>query len=548
MDLCGVFVPAETLSAVFETLVVEDVKRARHVCKIWNDLSTPFLLPIIYLSTQLKDRENLTQISHHPTLRKSVREIIYDSTVYVDSLQRSGDLWRKYLCSSLPSCRADQTYSEEAVSRGFSVYAEAYSVQEGLFDYCGRYLTRPADDASRPKHFNEMLFEPRFLDHIAEFLPDDLVRLVRALPKMPNVTRMILSDRRWTSRKGQYRCLPRMSPYRRQGFIFGVQNQGVPGLEQVVHHPQEWPDDHHAYYDPNQWRGFRVIIQAIAMAETHNVKHFSVQSGDEGSGLAWGALADTLQEHGLLDRAFHNLKSLELKIDRTQPESNEWCSALGHGRLARTLASIQGLERLSIGLNKTFMSLEIDSPGFEHMSLTGLVGQHQWQHLRYVYFADMMVSQQELLDFLARHRKTLCHLVLSCVQFPGAEVLPDFNEDDDMGPYINNPFIAGHRTNQGRLEGWYNYLRALAEHDLNLQTFSLILEQSLTRKERLWFHACNENDILQLLRSGGKDRHSSICSHDQDFEENKPLTRPQSALWMNTSTRILGCNGYDEYE
>ncbi|KAL8929298.1 MAG: hypothetical protein Q9208_001381 [Pyrenodesmia sp. 3 TL-2023] len=539
--------PAETLAAVFKTIDVEDVKRVRHVCKTWNDLSTPFLLPTIHLSTQSSDREKLTQISQHPTLRKSVREIIYDSTVY-DKHLLNRDHRRKNLGGSPRSCRANQTYSEEAVSRGHSAYKDAYAVQQALAQYCGPNLTRHTDNPFRPKKFKDMLFEPRSLDHVAEYLPDDLVRLVRALPLMPNVTRMTLSDRRWTSHKDLYRSLPKMSPYGgRQGFIFGLHNQGIPDLEQVIHYPQEWPCEHRPHYDKNHWRGFRVIAQALAMAKTHNVKHFSVQSGDEGTGLAWGVLADTLQESGLFGLAFQNLRSLDLKIDISHPETGNGYSVLFHGSLARGLASIQNLEQLSLGLNKSFIEQEVDAQGLESMSLAGLLGQHYWQHLHYVCFSDLMVSQQELLDFLVRHRQTLCHLVLSCVQFPGAEVLlddDDEDEEDDVDEYMDDLSTKSDPTNEERLQDWYDYLRSLAQHELNLRSFSLSLENSTPRKERLWFHACSKEDVLQLLVSGGEDRHTFACTHDKEFTETKPLMRPRKALWMPTSTRILGYDGY----
>ncbi|KAL8755281.1 MAG: hypothetical protein Q9184_004846 [Pyrenodesmia sp. 2 TL-2023] len=491
MDSAPVPIPAEVLIMIFKNLSSGEIKNIRLVCTKFNHLSSPFLLQSIYLSSQLHDRENLTQISDHPFFRTTVQEIIFDSTLYCEDLLHPVEYHNLIGLSSqtYPTTGLQRT---AAVTRGYKEYRSRNLAQNSCAQYDGLYLTRLGDDSHPPDSLEEMIFDPQSLDQAARLLPDDLIRLIRALPRLPNVTRFILSDQRWVTNKYRCRGISRMSDtYGPQEHTFAVHHMGIPDCEKVIVDPRPWPRTIFGHTNKHWWRGFRVLTQALAMAERHNVSELSVRSGDEYDGLNWEVLANQLKEPNLLPGAFKHLKSIDLKIATPlyAGEEWEWYGAIADGSLARALASAQHLEDLSIHFDSAMGDCREED--ITLMSLADMFGRHPWQHLRRVSFAEIIVSQQELLDWLFQYHQTLRQVTLSSVLF-----------------YIPHgwDYIKGHKLHE-----WADCLRSMATCMLELQSITVIPSWAKTKDEL--YHACNRDAALRLLCSGGADIPAASCEH-----------------------------------
>ncbi|KAL8708345.1 MAG: hypothetical protein Q9225_007613 [Loekoesia sp. 1 TL-2023] len=494
MDFRGSFVPPEILLAIVKLVSRRDISNLRQVCKTLNEYSTRFLIRRVYLSTHWKDRENLTRISQHPVLSKSVREIVYDATNYEDYWL---DLcyYQEFFGGGKSPCIGEQSYTKISVTRGHALYKQAYSDQAMLAEYCKPFLTRSMDNDTRPSDFEAMLFDPQCLYQVAEFLPDDLLRLVRALPRMPNVTHVTLSDCRWTKHRNRYHHLDDWAPATSPEYTFAIQNEGSKGLEAVVLDPRPWPNPHEDFppmHDRDRYRGFRVITQALAMTRNRSVTHFAVKRGQSSSGLAWEMFDVPLREGRALSISFRHLKSIVLKFDTSK--ANGRVTQNSKSFLPSCLASAMGLEQLTIELEEDVRGIDTTA-----ISFIGLVGHHHWERLRSVSFAHVTFPIKEFLDFLLRHHHSLRSLALESV-FMALE--PRASATDRESLY-----------QEGIL------FRSMALCKLNLETLT-VQTGTYYPMTRSWYHACNADDVLKLLHSEGQwcqERPLVRCSHDVNY-------------------------------
>lgn len=494
MDFHGSFVPPEILLAIVKLVSRRDISNLRQVCKTLNEYSTRFLIRRVYLSTHWKDRENLTRISQHPVLSKSVEEIVYDATNYEDYWL---DLryYQEFFGGGKSPCIGEQSYTKISVTRGHALYKQAYSDQAMLAEYCKPFLTRSMDDDTRPSDFEAMLFDPQYLYQVAEFLPDDLLRLVRALPRMPNVTHVTLSDRRWTKHHSRYHHLDDWAPATCPEYTFAIQNEGSKGLEAVVLDPRPWPSQHEDFppmYDRDWYRGFRVITQALAMTRNRSVTHFDVKRGQPSSGLAWEMFDIPLRDGRALSISFRHLRSIVLQLDTSNPDG--LANKTSKSFLPSCLASAYGLEQLTIELEEDVS--EVDT---KVTSFTGLMGQHHWQHLRSVSFAHITFPMKEFLVFLLRHRVSLRSLALGNV----------FMEPESWASAMDRESLYQCEI----------LFQSMAQCKLNLETLT-VRTGTYYGMTGSWYHACNADAVLKLLHSGGQwcqERPLVRCSHDMKY-------------------------------
>lgn len=90
MDFVNVHLPLEILCSICQCLKVKDIQRARLACRALNIAASPFLIHSVWISSRPRDLETLSAISRHKVFSKSVREIIYDATVYESEFLEPG--------------------------------------------------------------------------------------------------------------------------------------------------------------------------------------------------------------------------------------------------------------------------------------------------------------------------------------------------------------------------------------------------------------------------------------------------------------------------
>ncbi|KAL8825072.1 MAG: hypothetical protein Q9170_007940 [Blastenia crenularia] len=492
------------LVAIVKNLPPEGVKNIRRTCKLLDHYSAPYLIQKVYISTQLKDREALTRISQHPLLRLGIEEIVYDATNYEECDPKS---YMDFFGGGREIGLAGQSYSRFSVIRGHAIYEEAYLEQRALRQYRGPLLTRAMDDHLRPPRFEEILLNPRCLYEVAEFLPDDLVRLVRAIPRMPKITRVTLSDRRWTKHPRRYRHGSPTRPWFDRPTTFAILNQRSQGVEAVTLDPRPWAgalEDHSTRFNRDWYRGFRVITQALAMTANSNISKLAVQRDSVMSGLYWKMFESSPTEAIILGQSFRYLKIIELKLDTdisgAAASAGDLWSTRGSVRcIANALSSAVQLEHLTIKLDQGVWE---NHPYPRPTSFEDLMGQHHWNRLCSITFAGAVFSRNAFLDFILRHRRSLQHISLDQVL-----MAPEAWSPDSWSANI---------WEQGVQYGydWKNFFKSLAECKPNLHSITVLTNAYHKQDERA-YHACNPYAVVQLLESGGEHRPPvASCAHD----------------------------------
>jgi len=514
MDFGPSHVPAELLDAIVRMLPVADLKNVRQVCSGLAAIASQFLFQTVYISTQLQDRENLASVSNHAFIRHNVREIIYDST---------------YMCSTEPLDRdrlikanykrlfwnggfrlADADYTKAAIERGFNRYQAGLQDQVNLAEYCGAHLTKLVNSDTLPNNFPALLEDPKYHAAMAVYLPDDLVRLVEALPKMPNVRRFAVSDCRHTSNDKHYRF-----SYFAEADIegipditFSIRNKGIRGLDAVVLDPRPWPEpmeEEDPDSDRSWYRGFSVLMQAASMTNMKRLESFNVESNHDLCGLSHSILDMSSSELRHATNAFGNLKTIKLWID-SRPVIDRrpgmagypatfhvWSQTLESKSIAVVLSAAIHLETLELG----FEDAVCDTP-CEVTSFANLVGTGTWPRLRSLRLGHMVMHENEFLDFFKRHSQTLQSLWLQQVALFSARASQH----------------GEHRPAHG---SWGSTFRSMATNNLALTSFGMHFHVlggwDISNAECIKHHAHGATEVLEFFQSGGTDQKKKLCGH-----------------------------------
>ncbi len=508
MDLGHASVPAELLNAIVQNLPVSDLKNVRLVCKHLAVVASQSLFQTVYISTQLRDRENLAFISDHPIFRHNVKEIVYDAT-YMPSIE---PLWGHRLSKAnykkLFWARgyrlAGAVYSQAAIERGFNRYQASLMDQNDLAKYCGPNLTNPINYATLPLNFQLLLEDPQFHTAMAIYLPDDLVRLVEALPKMPNVRRFAVSDWRYTRNDKHYTYsfaedahiegIPNIN--------FSIQDKGIRGLDAVVLDPRPWPEPTEDLYPDNDrswYRGFSVLMQAASMTNMQRLEAFNIDCDNDLSGLSHSILDMSATELHHATNAFRNLRTIKLKIDSREVTDcrpgmtgfHMWDQTLDSGSIAVVLSAATQLETLELELDDAICDELTEVPSF-----AALIGTGTWPRLRSLSLGHMALFENEFLEFFSRHVQTLQSLRL---------------EQIDLGPINRVTHHQGPRVSHT----WGNAFQSMAANNLALTKFDMHYHVlggfDISRAHCIKLRARGADEVFQLFQSGGIKQKKKMC-------------------------------------
>ena len=504
MDFGPSYVPAELLVAVIQMLPVVDLKRIRQVCRGLDAVASQFLFESIYISTQLRDRENLTSISNHPTLSQTVKEIIYDSTYVCITNPLTGQRLNKTNYLELFSF-VDETISKAAIGRGFNRFQACLRDQMDIIAYCGEDLTNPRDAAALPANFSSLLEDHRSHAAVAIYLPEVLVRLVDALPKLPNTRRFAVSDRRHTKNRKH-----RSFAFRDDGIrgapnlTYSIQNKGIRGWDAAVLDPRPWPEpgeNDDPKSDRSWYRGFSVLMQAASMTNMNRLESFKIECDSERSGLSHSILDMSSSELHHAINVFRNMRTIDLKIDSKtvgdrrpgMTGDQTWPRTLESGSIAKILSAATHLETLKLELEDAFC----DTPG-EIPSLTNLLGTETWPHLRHLRLGHMVLHENQFLKFFNRQ----CH-TLQSLRLEQIALFPD--------RWVTE------REENSTCRRWGNIFRTMAANHIVLTSFDMHFHTwddfNFTRAECIRHHARGAIEVLQLLESGGTKRKRRPCGY-----------------------------------
>lgn len=74
--------PPELLGRIFSFLDYEAVAASRLVCRLFNELSSPYLITSVVFALRHKEITKLLAIADHPVFHKNVVELIYDASFF----------------------------------------------------------------------------------------------------------------------------------------------------------------------------------------------------------------------------------------------------------------------------------------------------------------------------------------------------------------------------------------------------------------------------------------------------------------------------------
>lgn len=478
--------PLEILTNIIRNLPLKDIKNLRQACRTLDSIAVHFLFKEIYLSSQLRDRERLTAVSEHPIFSKSVEKVIYDSTFITPrSLFANGRMNKSnYLNTCYPGL-GGKDYTRVAVLRGFQSFEASYLQQETLADYDDDELTHRRFEDSHPSNFSSLLESIEDFPKVAQFLPDDLIRLVQSLPRMPNVRHFEISDCRYTRDPDRYRrqCVLGGSSSVRD-MTFCIRNEGTRGVEEVILDPRPWFDQDEVgrmRIMSSCFRGFYVLTQAASMTKRENIESFRVLRDSTESGLPSQTFFMRTRQLYHAEQAFCYLKSIKLKIchvDMVHPFSPN--------RFSTILASAKQLKDLDICLDhKSSPASRNKIPTFNK-----IIGIQYWPELRSATFGSMNLGDASFLHFCRNHRHTLTSLRLERVSLPSN--LTD--QPDDGAP---------------PLPKWHRMFKAMAHPDSVLSVFTF---RDIDASETEYLHSCGDRDALyNFLESGGASTLPTSC-------------------------------------
>ena len=116
-----VYLPCELKAAVLAQLEKRDLKSVRLVSKEWNAVATEPLFDRVYISCWAQDMEAFKNITSHPVISASVRELVHDVSLfqkkmrfkdYVDGITQNVDFMKKLSRPDAPLDSADVQMNE----------------------------------------------------------------------------------------------------------------------------------------------------------------------------------------------------------------------------------------------------------------------------------------------------------------------------------------------------------------------------------------------------------------------------------------------------
>lgn len=504
MDFGRNFVPAEILVEIIRRLPKKDIKSIRQTSKCLHAIATRYLFASVYISSRLKDREAFTAISEHHVFRHLVTELVYDSTnISFLEGQEQFNLNKTSYTRFLTGCQSSPRpieFSKAALGRGFKSFAVRFEEHQTLAEYDGEELThwspfrRPPDSRRSDGNFSSLLMDKSSLSAVANYLPDDLVRLLKGIPRMPKLKHFVISDTRYAknTKHRVHSCWDYEGGDIRE-LTLTINNKGIRGADEIILDPRPWPSRLEEWppgdCDRTWYRGFPVLMQAASMLSMTTLESFTVERDCSKSGISHIMFHMSPQRLRHTMNAFSHLKTIQLKIHTTRFEGTCWRDTVANGSLAHVLEAARYLQDLDLRLDSLSCETDYLVPFGE------IVGSGCWPDLRKVALANMALSldQNGFLQFFNRHHQTLHYLWVEDIV-----ILSD----------------KWHLSNGAKQihENWAQTFRSMANDDIQLRKFSFLNTHFPSENNFGLFHSCDLATIVRFFSSGGRENQKSVST------------------------------------
>ena len=473
-------VPAEILLYIFRLFFIRDIQNLRLACKAFDSIASLFLLRSLWISPSSRDHEKLLAISQHALFSQTVEEICYDASQSlekdpIDGRPLSRAQYIRRFSGTWPEKTLGLKMSKYAANRGYQVYKR-----------------RLDEEKAAATHSN----------HDAPY-SSDLATLLVALPRMHRVKRLVISDQRYS----------RMDPTATNTFLTSwnfscrIEHQGIRGSEAIVLKPRCWvsnDEDYPPFQDRQAHRGFPVMMQAASMLNLTRLESISVDRHSEASGLSYEVFDMSASELQHTLRAFSHLKTLSLKINSIAAPivfgaparaDAQWAAMIRRGTLAQLCSAAPGLESLEIQFDGDSPVEDEYTCSNKGLSLIKLFNDSTWPNLTSLTLGWMTIPNNDLLDFLYRHRTTLRRLRLN-----GLAVFP---EDFAAAAAAAVEAIPHYDGAQGSLGDLFKSMAERGELKLEFLDVSAPPADEEGSGYGLDFVSEDKEEIGRFLRSGG---------------------------------------------
>ncbi|EEH02618.1 predicted protein [Histoplasma capsulatum G186AR] len=367
----------ETLSVeivikILENLSKETLKVVRLTSKELSALASPLLFNRVYASSHLHDLEVLSSISRHPVLSLHVREIVFCGMFFHSSGIKTNN-------KSIP---------EDDLENGRQYYK------------------------SRLDEQNETLSSK-----------EDLVIISTALARMPNIQMVVLTNHWLPTRDLLNHCDYETRVYGPEGQYgegpYGDARSGGP-LSRCYPRFAEKPDGWQQFIPGKISKyiridhGFTVMCQALSIAQVP-VQMLSIDYSDPVMmdtaaipGIYVGSFCVTLRMLNHFINAFRHLRKMSFSLflygfdhdcdmsDDMDNHTDEWL-ALMEGNVAKVFTAATDLEELAIDFTDKM----------HRITLNNFWGDHTWHRLRSLKLFRKRMYQNEMVELIRRHCKTL---------------------------------------------------------------------------------------------------------------------------------------------
>jgi hypothetical protein len=418
--LTSPIIPPELWSEIACHLPSRSIPAFRLISRQHASAGARFLVPYLYLSLNPLDLKRLSEVADHPIIRLSVTELRYDCTGY------------------------GEIKSKEEYLKAFNIVrttSSRASLERGYEQYCRNAEARQTAMERRDSQEDWIYHVPAYCEHDPGWhanIPDDLTTLLYALQRLPKLSNMCLTERRYENNPTTQGWLSRAS-YTHHTMVYGPESLNMLTLDPTLMLQHHYGDEAPYTVDNVQrvYRGLFIMTQALSFVPQQTLTSFttnmSVESSHDGrrGGVPHLLFSMSSPQLNHVKKAFTNLKKLHLHLvldNKTcgkrwgaPPEfyhpAGTSISQETHTNatecLIQILKAASGLHTLELAIDLDFFKDVLDgAPSFH-----SLLHSQTWPALRSVHLRGKTLTRDALLQFIARHCSTVRELTIQNAEF-----------------------------------------------------------------------------------------------------------------------------------
>jgi hypothetical protein len=402
--------PAELCAYIVSYLPNRDRKSLRLTSRTLRD-RTPLRIDRVFLSANARNVDVFRAIADHETLCQGVTEIIWDDACLAESIRHYDD----------------ESYSE---IKGLTDYEEcpawfARACNENLEQLIHRTTDIPHYTHSIKQMEAQLPLEVSYAYYKGLLMQQqsvletqaDVAALRYGITHFPALKRVTI-----TPVAHGFLYLPLYQTPMIRDFPYGF-NYPIPRAWPTVEpgcSPYRAPLWNSNDAEKGRWRGFRIILQALA-EQKHQISEFVMETKGLCTGLNCHVFDEPYEEYQQLVTLLQkpDFSRLDLALLMSAQQDDGWPS-LRSGHLKRALSEARNIQHLSVctdlGADQEF---DISDDGSNEISLRTVFPIERWQKLRHFGLLGFPVRQDDLISLLAAMPISLQSIELSFLAFYG---------------------------------------------------------------------------------------------------------------------------------